>query len=569
MRNEEFFCQEPTVSAASSAPTRRSFLATSAAGRPGVPAEALPLLELPSTFVGRHERIPHLTDVLESGMAAELERRTLPTYLGKRSWFAAKDQRLISVRIACLARLPGGEPETLLAEVEVKGDGNPGRWLLPLSIVWENRRQPLTEALALARIQGWRRAGLLTDAFSLAEFAHRMLECLATGAQISATDGRVVFEPCGNAGERLTVHAGSPVTWLSAEQSNSSLIVGDSVMLKIFRRIAPGQHPEAEMSRYLTENGFKNTPCMLGEVARIGEDGERHSLAVAQAFLANQGDAWTWTLDRFHRHLEDFFRNEDAPGDECGDYKSFAAALGRRLGEMHVVLASATGNDAFSPRRATREDVEGWIAIARGALDGAFKALSRAKPVKAVAAAAQELLSTREAIFAAMDGLAAGGEGSLVTRIHGDFHLGQVLVANQDAYIIDFEGEPSRDLAERRGKSSPLNDVAGLLRSFDYAFAIVVQGRAEAIHVPADVRREVLAPIADRVRSAFLEAYRTSVRDLFGLEDANLLDLFLIRRAAYEIGSEAANRPEWLPLPVSGLAEIVRRVLNRGEHEAP
>jgi maltose alpha-D-glucosyltransferase/alpha-amylase len=565
---ENSFAKEPTMSAVSSAPARRRFLATSAAGRPGVPAEALALLEFPSTFVGRYERIPHLTDVLESGMAAELERGTLPNYLGKRRWFAAKDQRLISVRIACLARLPGGEPEIVLSEVEVEGDGNPGRWLLPLSAVWAKRRRPLTEALALARIQGWRRAGLLTDAFSLAEFAHRMLECLATGAQISATDGRIVFEAGENADERLTVHPGSQVTWLSAEQSNSSLIVGDSVMLKIFRRIAPGQHPEAEMSRYLTENGFKHTPSMLGEVARIDEDGERHSLVVAQAFLANQGDAWTWTLDRFHRRLEDF-RNEDTHSDECGDYTSFAAALGRRLGEMHVVLASATGNDAFSPRRATREDVGGWIAIARGALDGAFKALSRAKRIKAAAAAAQELLSAREAIFAALEGLAAGGEGSPVTRIHGDFHLGQVLVADRDAYIIDFEGEPSRDLAERRGKSSPLNDVAGLLRSFDYALATVVQGRAGTIHLPAHVRRKVLAPIADRARSAFLEAYRTSVRDLSGLEDANLLDLFLIRKAAYEIGYEAANRQEWLSLPVSGLAEIVRRVLNRREDETP
>jgi maltose alpha-D-glucosyltransferase/alpha-amylase len=150
-----------------------------------------------------------------------------------------------------------------------------------------------------------------------------------------------------------------------------------------------------------------------------------------------------------------------------------------------------------------------------------------------------------------------------VSRIHGDFHLGQVLVADGDAYIIDFEGEPSAGLAERRRKSSPLNDVAGLLRSFDYALAVAVQSEKEGTHL-ASLHRKLLAPIVDRAKTVFLEAYRTSVASLSGLDDANLLDLFVIRKAAYEIAYEAANRPEWLPLPVNGLVQIVQRVCDRG-----
>jgi maltose alpha-D-glucosyltransferase/alpha-amylase len=172
-------------------------------------------------------------------------------------------------------------------------------------------------------------------------------------------------------------------------------------------------------------------------------------------------------------------------------------------------------------------------------------------------------MSKRDAIFDALEGLAASGEGRAVSRIHGDFHLGQVLVADGDAYIIDFEGEPSRGLAERRRKSSPLNDVAGLLRSFDYALAAAVRKEKERTR-PASMRRKALAPFVDRAKTVFLEAYRTSVARLSGLDDANLLDLFLIRKAAYEIAYEAANRPEWLPLPVTGLVEIVQRVLDRG-----
>jgi maltose alpha-D-glucosyltransferase/alpha-amylase len=359
------------------------------------------------------------------------------------------------------------------------------------------------------------------------------------------------------ADERLEVLARSPVTWLSAEQSNSSLIVGDAVMLKIFRRISAGQHPEVEMSQYLTEKGFGHTPLMLGEVARIDDEGERYSLAVAQAFVANQGDGWTWTVDRFSRYLE-----KDASSEDFDEYTRFAAAVGQRLAEMHVVLSAPTDNEAFSPRCATGDDVQSWIAIARDSLDEAFQALHHA-PDEEAAADANALMSMRDAIFDALEHLAASGEGSAVSRIHGDFHLGQVLVADGDAYIIDFEGEPSRGLAERRRKSSPLNDVAGLLRSFDYALAAAVRKEKEGTH-PASMRRKALASFVDRAKTVFLEAYRTSVARLSGLDDANLLDLFLIRKAAYEIAYEAANRPEWLPLPVTGLVEIVQRVLDRG-----
>jgi maltose alpha-D-glucosyltransferase/alpha-amylase len=529
---------------------------TSETGAADAPDD-LALFEIPSAFAGGYESNPNLLDMLESGLAAQLECSILPRYLGKRRWFAAKDQSLACVRIACLTGLPGTDSEIVLSEVEIEGDGKLSRWLLPLSVVWEKRCQDLTKTLALARIRGRRREGLLTDGYSLAEFAHRMLECLATGAQISATQGMVVFEPGVQAHDRLEVLARSPVTWLSAEQSNSSLIIGDAVMLKIFRRISAGQHPEVEMSRYLTEKGFGHTPLMLGEVARIDDEGERYSLAVAQAFVANQGDGWTWTVERFSRYLE-----KDAPSEEFDEYNIFAAAMGHRLAEMHVVLSAPTDDEAFSPRRATSDDVDSWIATTGASLDAAFKALDRA-PVGKAEADAHALLSKREAIFDTLEGLAASGEGSAVSRIHGDFHLGQVLVADGDAYIIDFEGEPSAGLAERRRKSSPLNDVAGLLRSFDYALAVAVQSEKEGTHL-ASLHRKLLAPIVDRAKTVFLEAYRTSVASLSGLDDANLLDLFVIRKAAYEIAYEAANRPEWLPLPVNGLVQIVQRVCDRG-----
>src|SRR5262249_37183884 len=155
-----------------------------------------------------------------------------------------------------------------------------------------------------ARVRRGRRVGLLTDAFSLTPFAVQMLTALAEGGSIETSEGRIVFESTPDKQDVLRCKPDAQVMWLSAEQSNSSLIVNAGVLLKIFRRVSAGHHPEAEMGRYLTQRGFTNSPLLLGEIVRIDAQGERHSLAVAQSFIRNQGDAWAWTLSQFTRALE-------------------------------------------------------------------------------------------------------------------------------------------------------------------------------------------------------------------------------------------------------------------------
>jgi maltose alpha-D-glucosyltransferase/alpha-amylase len=150
-----------------------------------------------------------------------------------------------------------------------------------------------------------------------------------------------------------------------------------------------------------------------------------------------------------------------------------------------------------------------------------------------------------------------------MTRIHGDFHLGQVLVASGDVHIIDFEGEPARSLKERRAKTSPLRDVAGLLRSLDYAAATLVPKAAAAAALPDEARRAFIMRLRDSAREAFLAAYRAATNALPGLDNAELLDFFLIEKAAYEVAYEAANRPAWLPIPMDGLANLAARVTGR------
>ncbi|UYN97784.1 MAG: maltose alpha-D-glucosyltransferase [Enhydrobacter sp.] len=509
-----------------------------------------------------------LADALRASDVSLLEREALPAYLAKRRWFSAKGQALRGAHVACTARLPGGSREMLLAEVETTVDSGTSRWMLPLSIAWEDEAMPvLPSQLAVARVRRGRRVGLLTDAFSLPEFGPRMLAALAEGTEIDTPEGRIVFEPTPERRDELRCPADASVMWLTAEQSNSSLIVAEQVMLKIFRRVAAGHHPEAEMSRHLTTHGFANTPPLLGEVVRIDRAGERHSLAVAQTFVRNQGDAWTWTLDQFKRALDGLVTREattEARADDIEDYNAFAATIGRQLATMHRVLCQATGNEDFAPRPAGTDDTAQWARRAGAQLAAALEAIDgRRSEDEAETTAIDTLLSRRAELFETLDRLAKDGEGSMMCRIHGDFHLGQVLVVSGDAFIIDFEGEPGRTLAERRARNSPLLDVAGLLRSLDYAVATTLDPRKLASAPLSEATRtKFVSRLRDGAQKMFLQAYHDVASDLPGLRSTALLDLFLIEKAAYEVVYEASNRPNWLSIPLNGLCRLANRVLD-------
>jgi maltose alpha-D-glucosyltransferase/alpha-amylase len=366
--------------------------------------------------------------------------------------------------------------------------------------------------------------------------------------------------------EILTPKPEATVSWLSAEQSNSSLIVDDQAMLKIFRRVTPGEHPEAEMGRYLTANGYANSPTLLGEVTRIDKEGERYSLAVAQAFIRNQGDGWVWTLNMFKRAVDDLATHEaavEARADNVEDYQTFTATIGRQLAAMHLVLARDTDDVDFKPGIATGDDVTRWIAHARKLVDKAFDIIATLKPENesddtAIAA----LTQNKDALIGALHSLAETGEGGLITRVHGDFHLGQVLVASGDAYIIDFEGEPARPLAERRAKMSPMVDVAGLMRSLDYAVATTLDPRTPtSAPLPEATRQKFIKRLRDGAQQAFLDAYRAGATGLPGLDNMDLLNFFMLEKAAYELGYEAANRPAWLTIPLHGMHRLMGRIL--------
>ena len=242
------------------------------------------------------------------------------------------------------------------------------------------------------------------------------------------------------------------------------------------------------------------------------------------------------------------------------------AAIGRRLGEMHAILAQPASDEAFAPTVANAKIAGQWAQKTQERIDKAFDALARHGSWERDQdrERAETLLASRESVTATIRTLAKSGAGALMTRIHGDFHLGQVLVADADAYIIDFEGEPATPLAERRAKTSPLRDVAGLLRSIHYAGATMLD-RNDVATAPVneELRSQIIGQFRQRASRAFLRGYWEATCIEKTTEANALLDLFLIEKAAYEISYEAANRPTWIGVPLAGLSSLLARIADK------
>jgi maltose alpha-D-glucosyltransferase / alpha-amylase len=511
-----------------------------------------------------------IAEALQQPGRAVLEREVLPAYVPKRRWFASKTERLQGVRVIYAAKLPGAA-DVLMAEIEVHIADRTENYVLPLGIAWEDASSgALAQQLALARIRRGRRVGFLTDAFAVDALTRGVMQQLRGAGRIVLPEGEIRFAPTSRMRD-LQIPEHPEIRRLASEQSNSSLVLSDLVVLKILRRVAAGIHPEGEMTRYLTERGFSNIAPLFGEVVRYSADGTPHTLMLAQAFVRNQGDGWTWTLDFLARTVEEIAvtgHETEAETDAFATYASFASAMGRRLAELHAVLCEPTDQPDFVAEEASDAVLQDWADGAIEQLDLAIDILQQMHewPDDETRTLALFVIARANELRDAARRLAAQGTGALRTRVHGDFHLGQVLVVQGDAYIIDFEGEPARPMNQRRLKSCPLRDVAGLLRSFDYAAAAAAPGRVAASHGTEERRATLLERFRTEAASRFMESYRAVLdsaerRWVPARAEAPLLNLSLLEKAAYEVRYEASNRPTWLSIPLRGLHEVAARIL--------
>ena len=416
------------------------------------------------------------------------DHEALAGWMARQRWFAAKSRRIVGVRVEDGPSLAGATLHLVRVDLD---DGATHTYVVPL-----------------------RQATTLGDAFDDPAFCRALLDVMRTGGRVEHGHSALLGRP--SPGFPADLPADVAVRRLSGEQSNTSVIVGERLIVKHFRRLVPGLNPELEMSRYLTETvAYPSTPCLAGALEYHTPDGSQAAFAIAHALVPDATDGWRWLLGRLQQ------------GDPA---LPALERLGRRTAELHRALARDTADPAFRAEPVTTTDVARWTAAVQAQLDVARVALGGQLPDGVPA----------RVDTAGLDGLL----GTVRIRHHGDFHLGQTLSVRdgEDFFVIDFEGEPLRPLEERRQKHTPLRDVAGLLRSLGYA--------AATAHAPVGWE--------EQARQAFRRGYLTAAgparflpADTIALDRA--LAVLELEKAAYEVVYEANNRPDWLPIPVRGL----------------
>ena len=413
-------------------------------------------------------------------------------------WFGGKNRAIRATRVVDRA---GWVPDAEVCLVEVEyADGPPETYVLA-----DRLDEPPVARAILRQFSG---ARLQTEA-----------------------GGSLVFRPTHLFGA-IPPETAEPIGLMRGEQSNTSIRYGDALILKLFRRLQFGPNPDVEVGWFLTEqSGFRGTPAVVGSLDYLAPDGRQASLALLQRYEPNRGDAWTTTLSRLRAVLE---------GQDMTDSVAATARLGQTTAELHLALASGRGD--FSAERISAQDVELWQhAIHREVSDVADALARRQIQVDA------RTLRKRASGIAAL-------AGALKTRHHGDYHLGQVLERDDGSFaIIDFEGEPSKPLDQRREKRSPLRDVAGMLRSFDYARHAAL--RAGDASDKGRIRRATDWSVT--ARDAFLDCYTRAIAqgspDLLPADIHAPLAALELEKAAYEVLYELNNRPDWLPIPLAAL----------------
>ncbi|HSE58479.1 MAG TPA: putative maltokinase [Nitrospiraceae bacterium] len=550
----------------------------------------------------------HWSDVFGPGGRAELER-VLPSALPSVRWFADKAREVRTATVQEAVPFAHGTTLSYLTLIEVGfTDGDAKTYVLPWSFSPDRlpgsdqgRGPSLVVPVEIVDGPG-QSSGFLYDALWDEGFVWALLDLIESSGRIAAHGGWIAGsrpDTVKGRAERVIGVASSGrrarCSVMTGEQSNSSVVVGEQCMLKLYRQLGEGINPELEIGRVLTNMRFPHSPALLGSMEYGRPDREPVTLAIVQRFVRNQGDAWWFSLGA----AQDFFSrvaarglsrcpaqvvgpspldwsDEDCPGlvrELIGPYLESAERLGARTAELHVALAQASANVNFAPEPATHEywtmRYESQARLTERALE-----LLRARTGLLPAAVREEaacVMNLKSVILAQFRDVMERDPAAWRIRCHGDYHLGQVLCADGDFIIIDFEGEPARSLAERRTKHPVMVDVAGLLRSLHYVpFACLDRMRT----MPAALKS---GPVEDSeawaecwsswASTRFLKAYVSGVarQDLWPADrdEAELLLVsHLLEKAVYELAYELNNRPDWIGIPLRGILktlELTRR----------
>lgn len=512
-----------------------------------------------------------------TGEAREtLEREILPKYLARRRWFRSKTRKIRAVKITENLEIPECPEARILFVEAAYSTGAPETYVLPAAFAEGAEAAGIaanSPDTIIALSSGVSGDGALYDAVYCQKFRLAFASAPARRLTFGGIKGRMTasgsrgLKIISEGAERTATH---PV---KAEQSNSSFIAAEQAIFKIYRRIEECEaNPEPDISRFLTEKtGFLNTPRFLGSFEYRNRSHAKAAIAVAHAYVKNQGDAWSYALDALSRYYESISamsatavgQQVDAASAIGADFLLMMSVLGKRTAEMHRALASSVDDPAFGTEPFSTLYQRSLFQSMQGLAKKTFQLLRKKLPSldgNAAEAAKSALEAEKNAGMIFRELLRRKFTASK-TRIHGDFHLGQTLFTGNDFYIIDFEGEPMRPIGERLLKRSPLRDVAGMLRSFHYA-------AYRALYSAPFYKPEnsgILAPWADAWTSvasgAFLDAYIAGVDGASFMprlkeETDALLKIFTLEKAVYELGYELDNRPAWVMIPLLGILNL-------------
>ena len=459
---------------------------------------------------------------IESGDLHFLDGLVLLGTIASQRWFGGKSKDVLDARILDAGVTPGEPPILAIAIVEVRyGLQTHDLYHLPLGF------RPSADGWkesVIAETEGW----VAYDAIADPELARRMLELMRAGSSLQTREATIAFRPTGEL--PAEVESARP---MGAEQSNSSLVLDERYALKLYRRIAPGMNPELEVLRFLTERAFEHTPALEGYIAYEGRPLEA-TLATVQQFVSAKGDGWELTRETLVRGEHDWLPEH-----------------ARRLGEVTALLHNALASDPSDPHFAPEDPSTEALGLLSASIDEEIEHVFTSLPD---IPALEQVRGRGEEVRDHLRLLTNIGNVGRVIRTHGDYHLGQALWTDEDDWLVlDFEGEPARSVPERRRKTSPLRDVAGMLRSFAYAASA------------AKIRRNVDPPEGweDRCRSEFLDGYLEtadpallpSSRD----QVERLLTIFELEKAVYELRYELNNRPDWVAIPVAGILRMLEQ----------
>ena len=516
--------------------------------------------------------------------------RLLPAFLQTRRWYGGKARTLRDVDITDIISVPEIDCYVVMIQTEYT-EGDPDVYILPVAIARgeaaEKAETQFRDTL-VARVRARDGStGVLYGAVWDARFRDMLLGLVARRRRLRGRNGEIA----GSHSRAFRSiwgksHPQLESSVLKAEQSNTSILYGDRFILKLFRKVEAGPNPDIEISSYLTSTGYANTPAFAGHIEyRPHIGGEIRQIAIVQALARNEGDAWKYTLDSLSRYYESALARaeaEPAPAahvvnlsrekqsaaaqELIGPFLESARLLGQRTGEMHIALAAASGPE-FTPEPFTDHYRQGLYHGFIGQANRSLLLLRSQSPKLApsVAELAASILSREEEIRDRFRPLRGQRIHGLRIRHHGDYHLGQVLYTGKDFVIIDFEGEPARPLSERRLKRSPLRDVAGMLRSFQYASYAALYGQVAGV-VPKPESTAALQSWAAFwnawVSAAFLKGYLNATKGASFLPASDdelriLLDVYVMDKALYEVAYELNNRPDWVRIPLIGIQKLL------------